>query len=127
MTFMRRDMLCLGALDFILRVLLARAVGMSFVIKILGVYLDDCAADVPGFRVPRHVIADLESFFHYENSDRVFTSVARWGRAGRLFTRLNPHAIDVHHLAAKPSRHGDHAYPDDRKDNGHFHALPAHA
>src|SRR6185312_2668010 len=100
MTFMRRDMLCLGALDFILRVLLARAVGMSFVIKILGVYLDDCAADVPGFRVPRHVIADLESVFHYENSDRGFTSVARRGKAGRLFTRLNPHAIDVHHLAA---------------------------
>jgi hypothetical protein len=30
------------------------------------VYLDDCAADMPGFRVPRHVIADLESFPHHE-------------------------------------------------------------
>ena len=63
---MRRDVVCLGALDFILRVVLARAVGMSFVIKILSVYPDDCAADVPGFRVPRHVIADFEPFRHDE-------------------------------------------------------------
>src|SRR5665647_2376596 len=66
MTFMRRDVVCRGALDFILRVVLARAVGMSFVIEILDVYRDDCAADVSSFRVPSYMIADLESLSHHE-------------------------------------------------------------
>jgi hypothetical protein len=53
MTFMRRDVVRLGALDFILRIVLAGVVGMSFVVEIVGVYLDDCAADMTGFRIPR--------------------------------------------------------------------------
>lgn len=52
MTFMRRDVIRLRALDFVLRIVLAGVVGMSFVVEILGVYLDDGATDVPGFRVP---------------------------------------------------------------------------
>ena len=60
MTFMRRDVVRLGALDFILRIVLARVVGMSFVIEIFGVYLDNCATDMPGFRVPGHKITDLK-------------------------------------------------------------------
>ena len=58
---MRRDVVRLGALDFILRIVLARVVGMSFVVEIFCVYLDDCAADMAGLRVPGHVIADFES------------------------------------------------------------------
>lgn len=62
MTFVRRDVVRLRALDFILRIVVARVVGMPFVVEIFGVYLDDCAADMPGFRIPCHMIADLEPF-----------------------------------------------------------------
>ena len=60
MTFVHRDVVRLVALDFILRIILARVVRISFVIEIFGMNLDDLAADMPGFRVPGHVIADFE-------------------------------------------------------------------
>jgi hypothetical protein len=63
---MRRDVVRLVTLDFVLRIVLARVVGMSFVVEIPCVYLDDCSADMPGFRIPRHVITDFEMLSHRE-------------------------------------------------------------
>jgi hypothetical protein len=51
---------------FRMRTVLACMVGMSFVVEIFSVGLDDCPVDVPRFRLPRHVIADLESLPHHE-------------------------------------------------------------
>jgi hypothetical protein len=59
-----RDMVGLVALDFILRVFLDRVVCIPFLSNIFGVHLNDLAADVPGLRIPGHVIADLKSSSH---------------------------------------------------------------
>jgi hypothetical protein len=61
---MRRDVVRLGALDFILWIVIARVVGMSFVIEIFCMHFDDRAADMARFRIPGHVIADFEPFRH---------------------------------------------------------------
>jgi hypothetical protein len=59
---MHRDMLSLAALDFILRIVLARVMGISLVVNVFGMNFDDRAADVARFRIPGHVIADFEHF-----------------------------------------------------------------
>jgi hypothetical protein len=48
---MHRDVVGLVALDFILRIFLARVVCITFVSNIFCVHLNDPAADVPGLRV----------------------------------------------------------------------------
>jgi len=58
---MHRDVIGLGTLDFVLRIILARVTGMPFVVNVDCVHLDKCAADTPDFRVPRHKIIDFES------------------------------------------------------------------
>jgi hypothetical protein len=58
---MHRDVIGLGTLDFVLRIILARVTGMPFVVNVDCVHLDERAANTPGFRVPRHKITDFES------------------------------------------------------------------
>ena len=58
---MHRDVIGLGTLDFVPRINLARVTGMPFVVNVDCVRLDECAADTPGFRVPRHKITDFKS------------------------------------------------------------------
>src|SRR5689334_10276422 len=55
-----RDVVGFVALDFILWLILARVVGVPFIVDVLGVHLDDRSADVPSLRVPDHVIADFK-------------------------------------------------------------------
>src|SRR4249920_60544 len=58
-------MVSLLALDLILRRILARVMDISFVVHVFRVHLDDAAGDPPGFRVPAHVVMELESFRRY--------------------------------------------------------------
>src|SRR5947208_13636849 len=57
-------MIGLVALNFVLRVLLARVVDISFVIHVLRVHLDDSATDSSGLRIPTHPITLSECFCH---------------------------------------------------------------
>jgi hypothetical protein len=59
-TFVHRDVIGLIALDFILRIIRAGVMSVSLVIGVSCMDLDDPAADMTGFGVPRHVIANLE-------------------------------------------------------------------
>lgn len=43
MTFMHRDVVGLGTLDFVLRIIRVRVIGITFVVNILGMHLDDGA------------------------------------------------------------------------------------
>ena len=63
-TFVRSNMVSLAALDLILRRLESRMMRASLVVKIVGVNLDDRAADMTGFRIPSYPIADLEPLSH---------------------------------------------------------------
>jgi hypothetical protein len=58
------DVIRLIALDFVLRILLARMVDVSFIIHILRMHFHNPAADVPGLGVPGHVIANFETIRH---------------------------------------------------------------
>jgi hypothetical protein len=57
-------MIGLVAFDFILRLVLVGMTGVALVIRILGMDLDDPAADVPGLGIPGDAIASFETFFH---------------------------------------------------------------
>ena len=61
---MHRDMVGLIALDFILRIVLRAAMHMSLVLGISDVHLNDLATDMPGLRVPAHVIPYVQTFCH---------------------------------------------------------------
>ena len=61
---MHCDVVGLDAFDFGLRIILARLMGVPFVVNVVCMHLDDRAADAPGFRVPRHKIADFEPLHH---------------------------------------------------------------
>src|SRR6185437_6533060 len=65
LTFMHRNVIGLAAFDFILRIVLARVMSVSFVVNVFGMHLDDRAADVASFRIPGYVIADFEPFPHH--------------------------------------------------------------
>src|SRR5579872_2180408 len=64
LTFVHRDVLGRTAPDFVLRIVVARVMGVSLVLNVLRMHFDDRAAHVPGLRVPGHVVADFESFRH---------------------------------------------------------------
>lgn len=57
---MHRDVIGLGAFDFVLRIIFARVMDVPFIVNVVGMHLDDRAADVSRFRVRRHKIADFE-------------------------------------------------------------------
>jgi hypothetical protein len=61
-------MIRLVALDFVLGIVLARVMHVSFVVNIFRVHLYDFAADVSGLRVPGHVISDFEIPCHGDAS-----------------------------------------------------------
>jgi hypothetical protein len=60
---MHGDMVRFVAFDFILRIVWAGVMRMPLVVNRLGVDFDNPAADTPGFRIPRNVIADFELLF----------------------------------------------------------------
>ena len=62
--FVHRDVVGLVALDFILRFIRARMMGIALVIHVAGMHTDDRSADVPGLGVPSDVITDPESPVH---------------------------------------------------------------
>jgi hypothetical protein len=57
---MHRDVVGLVTLDFILWLILACMMRVPLVINIFCMHPDDSSADVSSFRVPGHVIANLE-------------------------------------------------------------------
>ena len=61
---MHRDMVCLIAFDFILRLITVGVTRVSFVVDVVRVNPDDPAADTAGLGIPGHVIADFETFLH---------------------------------------------------------------
>ena len=62
---MHGDMVGLIALDFILWLLGTGVMGMSLVIHVSLMHLDNPAADVSGLGIPADVVADLETFRHF--------------------------------------------------------------
>jgi hypothetical protein len=58
------DVIGLVALDFILRLVRGGAVNVTFVIDGPSMHFDDFSAHPPGFRIPAHVIANLERLDH---------------------------------------------------------------
>ncbi len=61
---MHRDMVCLIAFDFILRLIRVGVMRVSFVGDVLCMDLDNPAADTSGLGIPGHVIADFETSLH---------------------------------------------------------------
>jgi hypothetical protein len=55
------DVIGFIALDLVLGFILARVVPVAFVIHVLGVHLDDPAADPARLRVPTYAVTSLES------------------------------------------------------------------
>src|SRR5215471_14337457 len=58
------DMVGLVALNFVLRLVLARVMHVTFVTHVLRVRLYDSAADSSCLGIPTHVVADLKVFCH---------------------------------------------------------------
>jgi hypothetical protein len=61
---MHGDMVGFIAFDFIVRLIRAGMMRVSFVICVLCMDFDNPAADVSGFRIPGDVIADFEMCCH---------------------------------------------------------------
>lgn len=57
-------MVRLVAPDFVLRLVLAGMVNVSFVVHILDMNLDDFSADISGFGIPAYVITDFKVLVH---------------------------------------------------------------
>ena len=57
-------MVGLVALDFILRLILARVVGIAFVVDVFGVHPQHSAADAASLGIPADMIANLKSSCH---------------------------------------------------------------
>jgi hypothetical protein len=69
-------MICLVALDFVLRIIRAGVVDVAFVIHVLGVYPHDVTGDPADLGIPTHVIADLERFCHDASREAYFKKCA---------------------------------------------------
>lgn len=61
---MHGDVVCLVALNLVLRVVFAGVVNVAFVVNVCCVDFDDMAADHACFGVPGYVIADFELLCH---------------------------------------------------------------
>jgi hypothetical protein len=70
------DVIGLVALDFILRLVRCSMVDVAFVIDVPSMDFDDFSAHPPGFRIPAHVIANLERLDH-SSAARLFESLER--------------------------------------------------
>src|SRR5512135_630343 len=103
--FMHGDVVGLVALDFILRIILARVVQMPLEINIFCMHLGDLAADLPGFRVPGHMITDLE-FLRHDGSPPIAVSPRRPGgsRGGAEANPFGPAALELGWRVCRHSR-----------------------
>jgi hypothetical protein len=78
------DVIGLIALNFVLGVVLAGVMSITFVIQIFGVHFHNLAADPASLRVPDYAIADLESLFHcslavpFGDWPEVLTKASAW-------------------------------------------------
>ena len=54
------DVIGLVALDFVLRVFNAAMADVTLVGRVAGMHFHDMATDLAGFRIPAHVVANLE-------------------------------------------------------------------
>jgi hypothetical protein len=61
---MEGDMVGFIALDFILRLILARVVGIAFVVDVFGVHPHHSAADAASLGIPADMIANFEFSCH---------------------------------------------------------------
>src|SRR5665213_314952 len=89
------DVIRLVALDFILGAVLIRMVDITFVRHILSVHLHNPSADMPGFGVPGHAIADFECACHGSipwDQEATGTSSPQCARRGR--SELSPRAAN---------------------------------
>lgn len=59
-SFVHRNMVGLVALNLVLRLIGTGVVGVSFVVHVFAMHLDDSAADVASLGIPRHMVADME-------------------------------------------------------------------
>ena len=66
-TLVSRDMICLVAFDFVLRIIFRRVMSMSFVNKIPGMDRDNRSRHATRFGIPTHVITDFEPHGHLSN------------------------------------------------------------
>jgi hypothetical protein len=66
---MHGDVIGLVALNFVLRIVFAGVMSVTFVIEIFGMHFDNGAADPAGLRVPNYMISDLEPLFHRSPGD----------------------------------------------------------
>lgn len=57
------DVVSLVALDFVLRVIRARVMDITFIVHVFFVHLHDPAADAASFRIPADMISNFERFF----------------------------------------------------------------
>src|SRR6516225_2428159 len=67
------------AFDFVLGLVLAGVVDVSFVIYVLCIHLDDFPADPSGLRIPAHMVTHLESSRHPSMS-----GTSGWGALNHL-------------------------------------------
>lgn len=63
-SFVRRNVVCLVTLNFILWIVFRRMMRISLVVKVLRMDLHDRAADVASFGVPGHMIANFKLLPH---------------------------------------------------------------
>lgn len=61
---MHRDVVRFIAFDLVLRLVVTGVMGVSLVVDILCVDLDNPATDMSGLGIPGDVIADFEAFSH---------------------------------------------------------------
>ena len=64
-------MICLVALDLVLRIVGRRVMNVAFVIDVSRMNSHDPPSNAPGFRVPTHVIADFEPIRHRDLSEKL--------------------------------------------------------
>jgi hypothetical protein len=62
---MHRDMVGFIAFDFILWLFSSGVTGVSLVVHLSRMHLDNPAADVAGLGIPADVVADFEAFRHF--------------------------------------------------------------
>jgi hypothetical protein len=68
-------MICLVALDFVLRVARAGVMDVAFIVHVLGVNSHDVTGDPADLGIPTHVITDFERICHDASHNAYFQIV----------------------------------------------------
>ena len=63
----RRDVIRLVALDFVLGIIFRRVMGMALVVKVTGMNLDDRPRHPSRLGIPAHALTDFESLDHLKD------------------------------------------------------------